>query len=524
MNAAEKAEALASIRQDLGGLGLGLVLGAVACYFVRPRKKATNALEMAQRWLAWGLLGSVSSGVSFWVRNYDKGGILGAAITVLFFSGLAWGLGYVWGLIKFPAVAKVASNQSGNTTGPHSGVIFAAVVGLGILGLVALSAVKSKSGALNYENWWEEPGAVETALEKVGVQTIDLKTLKRMAGEGNAHAQYSLGLVYLHGTGSNGAPNTIVVAENAAVDLRIADKNPEAAVDLLQKAAEQGHAEALLNLGRCYFSGNGVAKDQDKAAELFEQAADAGLAEAQRLIAICYQNGWGKTKSPSRASEWYGKAAQQGDAPAQLEVGRQYLAGEATTMSLSGKGGWYNLDERTPAELAQDESEGAAWVLKAAEQGNVKAQFYMGKLYQWGKGIPRDNAAGVAWLQKAAKEEHAGAQVELAWAYSRGEGVTKDQKNAVEWFSRAAKQGNAEAQGAIGLCYAEGRGVIKDEKTGLAWLYVAIANEDNLHEQSSILIREQIKALERAIGREQTLNAQELAKTLLPSQEVAASN
>ena len=101
MDPAEKAEALAAIRQDVGGLGLGLVVGALVCYFVRPKTKATNALAMAQRWLAWGLLASITSGMSFWARNHDKGGILGAAITVLFFSGLAWGLGYVWGLIKF---------------------------------------------------------------------------------------------------------------------------------------------------------------------------------------------------------------------------------------------------------------------------------------------------------------------------------------------------------------------------------------------------------------------------------------
>ena len=66
-------------------------------------------------------------------------------------------------------------------------------------------------------------------------------TLKHQAGQGNADAQYRLGLDYASG---NGAP-----------------KDAVAAVEWHRKAAEQGHAEALFSLGEAYINGEGVEKD-----------------------------------------------------------------------------------------------------------------------------------------------------------------------------------------------------------------------------------------------------------------------
>ena len=42
--------------------------------------------------------------------------------------------------------------------------------------------------------------------------------------------------------------------------------------------------------------------------------------------------------------------------------------------------------------MPQDTTEAAHWFLKAAEQGNAKAQFYMGVCYYEGKGVPQDYA------------------------------------------------------------------------------------------------------------------------------------
>jgi TPR repeat protein len=64
---------------------------------------------------------------------------------------------------------------------------------------------------------------------------------KKLAEQGNADAQYVLGLMYDAGRGT--------------------PKDERQAVTWYRKAAEQGYASAQLNLGLMYISGQGVSKD-----------------------------------------------------------------------------------------------------------------------------------------------------------------------------------------------------------------------------------------------------------------------
>jgi len=52
------------------------------------------------------------------------------------------------------------------------------------------------------------------------------------------------------------------------------------AVELYQKAADQGDAFAQTNLGALYESGQGVPQDLEKAAELYQRAANEGYQPA----------------------------------------------------------------------------------------------------------------------------------------------------------------------------------------------------------------------------------------------------
>ena len=49
-------------------------------------------------------------------------------------------------------------------------------------------------------------------------------------------------------------------------------------------------------------------------------------------------------------------------------------------------------------------------IKKAAEQGDVKAQFNLGVMYAWGEGVPEDKAEAVRWYRMAAEQGDAGAQ------------------------------------------------------------------------------------------------------------------
>ena len=56
------------------------------------------------------------------------------------------------------------------------------------------------------------------------------------------------------------------------------------AVELYTKAAEQGHAVAQFNLGKCYYDGEGVEQDMQKAVEWYTKAAEQGDEDAQEAL------------------------------------------------------------------------------------------------------------------------------------------------------------------------------------------------------------------------------------------------
>lgn len=67
-----------------------------------------------------------------------------------------------------------------------------------------------------------------------------------------------------------------------------------AAADTLHKNAEQGDAMAQFSLGVCYQNGWGVGKDTAEAAKWYSKAAEHGNAGAQYSLGACYVTGTGR--------------------------------------------------------------------------------------------------------------------------------------------------------------------------------------------------------------------------------------
>jgi len=117
--------------------------------------------------------------------------------------------------------------------------------------------------------------------------------------------------------------------------------------------------------------------------------------------------------------------------------------------------------------------------LKAAEQGDAKAQFNLGYMYRFGDGVPEDKAEAVKWHRKAAEQGDDIAQFMLGVMYELGEGVPSDAAEAAKWHLKAAAQGHAPAQHKVGVMYYDGSGVPKDYVEAYAWLSVAATNAIN---------------------------------------------
>ena len=72
-----------------------------------------------------------------------------------------------------------------------------------------------------------------------------------------------------------------------------------------RKAADQGDAEAQLNLGKSYFSRMGVPGDTKEAVKWYRKAALQGDAEAQSLLGRAYKMGCGGSKDYKEAVTWF---------------------------------------------------------------------------------------------------------------------------------------------------------------------------------------------------------------------------
>ena len=77
-----------------------------------------------------------------------------------------------------------------------------------------------------------------------------------------------------------------------------------------------------------------------------------------------------------------------------------------------------------------------------AKQGNARAQFFLGTMYDKGDGVPQDYKTAVKWYRLAAKQGNANAQTLLGTMYGQGKGVLKDFVYAHMWENIASSNGN----------------------------------------------------------------------------------
>ena len=80
-----------------------------------------------------------------------------------------------------------------------------------------------------------------------------------------------------------------------------------------RKAAEQGNASAQYNLGVRYDNGQGVVKDEAEAVKWYRKAAEQGDAFAQYNLGLSYTNGQGVVKNEIEGYKWFLLAAAQGN-------------------------------------------------------------------------------------------------------------------------------------------------------------------------------------------------------------------
>ena len=237
---------------------------------------------------------------------------------------------------------------------------------------------------------WAQTFDEAKATYEHGDYAIAFESFRALAEQGDADAQYNLGLMDKKGVG-------------------VPQDDLEAA-RLWRQAAEQGHAEAQCNLGVMYDEGRGVLEDAKEAVRWFRQAAEQGLAEAQFNLGLMYAQGRGVMEDAGEAIRWYRQAAEQGHAEAQYKLGVMYQGGLKLPNIVAVSPTQYKLVYAEGRGMPEDAGEAVRWFRQAAEQGLAEAQYKLGVMYAEGRGVPEDAEEAVRWFRQAAEQDHAKAQ------------------------------------------------------------------------------------------------------------------
>jgi uncharacterized protein len=131
---------------------------------------------------------------------------------------------------------------------------------------------------------------------------------KPLADEGDAAAQFNVGVLYATGRG--------------------VPQDYGEATKWYRMAADQGHASAQFNLGLMYATGRGVARDDAEAAQRYRKAADQGHADAQYNLGVMHFHGRGVLQDYVLAHMWFNLAASRGHGEA--VKGRDLVASRMT--------------------------------------------------------------------------------------------------------------------------------------------------------------------------------------------------
>jgi uncharacterized protein len=172
------------------------------------------------------------------------------------------------------------------------------------------------------------------AAMKKGDYTTAFQELNSLALQGDAKAQFLLGLMYYQG--------------------KVITQDDTKAVEWFQKAADQGDVKAQAILGSMYEDGKRVTQDDAKALKWFQKAAAQGDAHAQNFLGMRYLDGKGVPQNSAKAAEWFKKAVDQGDAAAQLYLGVMYEGGLGIAKDLEKALQLYALSAKQNNENAKD--------------------------------------------------------------------------------------------------------------------------------------------------------------------------
>jgi TPR repeat protein len=172
--------------------------------------------------------------------------------------------------------------------------------------------------AARASDWTTQSGDPNALVEALGAETVG-----RRAASGDRDAQYSWGFQLLYDYGQVEGGRSPTAGQG---------------VVLLEKAAEQGHAYAMEELGSMYYE-----RDvHELALDWYTKAADAGLPRAKLNVGYMLENAEGvAAPDPRAALKWYTEGAKQVLRHGLVDHAAAVWSGEAPKVDFMAAGDKY---------------------------------------------------------------------------------------------------------------------------------------------------------------------------------------
>lgn len=314
--------------------------------------------------------------------------------------------------------------------------------------------------------------------------------------------EYRIGVMYLDGKGVN--------------------EDTEKGIAYLEKSAEAGNVYAMNRLAREYIN-DGNEEKITKAIEYLTQAATGGNDKmAMYSLGNIYASDKYGMKNIETAKEWFIKAENNGNELASYKLGKLYYKENDIDNALKhllkadSKYAWYTLGKiYLNEEKYYNPQKGFEYMVKAADEGNVFAQYRVGKEYYSGEITERNTDKAIYYLNKASLQnnefasyvlgkiykdnnQYAKAEAEfqkcsneyikqyaeyhLGKMYLDKEGEIYNPEKGIEHLEKSYEGGNSTAAFSLGITYLKGESVNQNKTLGMVWIEKA-AKDGNEYAQ-----------------------------------------
>lgn len=212
---------------------------------------------------------------------------------------------------------------------------------------------------------------------------------------------------------------------NQAISL-IAYGECEAAMAYLNQTIQMDHWPSHALKAWIQLKGRkGVPRNKYEAFRLVKNGARLGCPHCQGVMAECYFYSFGLELDLERTVKLAHDSSEKGS-----RYG-QYVLGKLIRYGQEGE----ELDD------AQKDAQTLKLYQLAAAKNLDEAQWGLGHLYYYGRGVAVDYAEALRWYRLAAAQGHSSALSSVASCYTDGQGVTKDTAEAIRWYRLAEEEG-----------------------------------------------------------------------------------